>query len=158
MGLEVPRQGLLVKTVLVVRSPVSTVRLGLVINTIFLGAPDEYRYPSSMDSMGERLVEKRGMLRLSYTMEHGIWTNSDFMEKTWVQVFYNNLRVQPEDQPILFTESPFNPKSFKETITSMLFEYYNVPALSFVISSPLPLYASGRTTGVVLVPFYFILW
>lgn len=51
---------------------------------------------------------------------------------------------------MLLTEPPLNPRSNRDTAAQILFETFNVPALYTSIQAVLSLYASGRTTGVVL--------
>lgn len=48
------------------------------------------------------------------------------------------------------TEAPLNPRSNRDTAAQILFETFNVPALYTSIQAVLSLYASGRTTGIVL--------
>merc|ERR1712187_882128 len=87
---------------------------------------------------------------MGYPIEHGIVTNWDDMETIWPHTFYHELRVAPEENSILLTEAPLNPKMNREKMCQIMFETFNSPAMYISIQAVLSLYASGRTTGIVL--------
>jgi actin-related protein len=100
--------------------------------------------------VGEDAQIKRGVLNTSCPIEEGFIKNWEDMEKVWKHTIYDELRVTPEEHPVLLTEAPLNPSENREKMTEMMFEVFNVPCLYLQTQAVLALYASGRTTGMVL--------
>ncbi|KAI4153139.1 MAG: hypothetical protein L6R39_001662 [Caloplaca ligustica] len=100
--------------------------------------------------IGQRAQELRGLLKIRYPLEHGIVTDWDDMERIWQFVYTEELKTLSEEHPVLLTEPPLNPRTNRDTAAQLLFETFNVPAIYTSIQAVLSLYASGRTTGVVL--------
>ncbi|KAK0647041.1 actin family [Cercophora newfieldiana] len=109
---------------------------------IGMGKKDSY--------VGDEAQSKRGILTLRYPIEHGIVCHWDDMEKIWHHTFYNELRVAPSEHAVLLSEPPIHPKSHREKMAQIMFETFNTPAFYLSIDCVLSLYASGRTTGLVL--------
>jgi actin-related protein len=100
--------------------------------------------------IGDEAQLRRGVLLLHYPIEHGIVTNWEEMEKIWHHAFYSELLVAPEEHPVFLTECALNPKANREKMTTIMFEIFNVPAMYIGFPPVLSLYATGRTTGIVV--------
>lgn len=100
--------------------------------------------------VGQDAIKKRGVLTLEYPLENGIVKNWDMMTKIWHYCYDNELKVDPAHQPVLLTEAPLNPKKNREDMIEIFFERFRVPAFYVFTQAVLSLYASGRTTGLVV--------
>lgn len=100
--------------------------------------------------IGDEAKEKRGVLKLDCPIERGIVTDWNDMEKVWNHTIYQEMKTTPEEQAILLTEPPLNPKENREKTTEIMFECFHVPCLYVGVQAVLALYASGRTTGLVI--------
>lgn len=99
--------------------------------------------------VGDKARDLRGILRLTYPTQHGVITDWEDMHALWSHM-YHELNIAHDQHPVLLTESPLNPKSNRGKAAEIFFETFNVPALYVQVQAILSLYASGRTTGVVL--------
>ncbi|XP_074874148.1 actin, cytoplasmic-like isoform X1 [Carettochelys insculpta] len=100
--------------------------------------------------VGEEAQSKRGILSFKYPMEHGIVTSWEDMEKIWWHLFKHELKMKPSERPVLLTEAPLNTRSNREKMAEIMFEGFQVPALFVALQALMALYASARTTGLVL--------
>lgn len=101
--------------------------------------------------IGRSAQQHRGLLSIKYPMEHGTVVDWNDMELIWRYIYSKEqLQTFSEEHPVLITESPVNPRRNRERTAEILFESFNVPALFISMQAVLSLYASGRTTGVVL--------
>ncbi len=100
--------------------------------------------------IGQDAIQKKGILSLNYPLENGIVKNWDYMTQIWHHTFYNELKIDPEEQPVLLTEAPLNPKKNREKMIEIFFDNFKVPAFYVFTQAVLALYSSGRTTGLVV--------
>ena len=89
-----------------------------------------------------------GIKILGTLVEHGVVTNWNDTEKIWYQTLYTELRVAPEEHPVLPTDAILNSKAYRERMTQTMFETLKAPAM--YMASQAFLYVSGRTTGLVM--------
>jgi len=69
--------------------------------------------------IGDGAQSERGLLSLTYPIEHGVVTNWDDMVKVWHHIFYDKLQVAPEEYPVLLTEAALNPQTNREKMTEV---------------------------------------
>eukprot|EP01029_Cantina_marsupialis_P027641 TRINITY_DN773122_c0_g1_i1.p1 TRINITY_DN773122_c0_g1~~TRINITY_DN773122_c0_g1_i1.p1 ORF type:complete len:381 (-),score=97.40 TRINITY_DN773122_c0_g1_i1:106-1248(-) len=100
---------------------------------------------------GSDAQRHRGILKIEHGMDHGIVKDWDVQEILW-QYMYSKAQmdIQSHEHPVFITESPLNPIKNREKLAEIFFEKFNVPALFISPQAPLSLYASGKTTGIVL--------
>ena len=100
--------------------------------------------------VGDEAISGSGYLSLSYPVERGVVTNWDDYEVLLHHTFYNELRMNPDEHPVLMSEPALNPKSNREKLMQIMFETFAVPATFVATKAALSLYASGRHCGVVV--------
>mmetsp|Transcript_3821 Transcript_3821/g.5842 ORF Transcript_3821/g.5842 Transcript_3821/m.5842 type:complete len:400 (-) Transcript_3821:242-1441(-) len=114
---------------------------------------EQERSGPSSSFVGQKLDDHRGAFLLQFPMDKGGVVDGGWeaMERVWDHVYSeSNLGAQRDQHPALLTEAPLNPRSNRDQTAEIFFETFRTPALFFAPPSVLSLYASGRTTGVVL--------
>ena len=79
--------------------------------------------------IGEEALNLRGVLQLSYPIEHGQVIDWEAMENIWTYTFFNDLRVNPNEHPVLLTEPPLNKRKNKEKMAELMFETFQVSSI-----------------------------
>lgn len=100
--------------------------------------------------VGEQLRSLSGVLRLDYPMHRGAVMDWAGAEEVWRHVTSDLLSVAHSEHPFLVTESALNSRSNREKLAEFFFESLHAPSLYVSVPAVLALYASGRTTGIVL--------
>ncbi|KAF9435388.1 hypothetical protein BGZ76_006395 [Entomortierella beljakovae] len=100
--------------------------------------------------VGSDAIARRQTIGLNYPIQQGLVTDWNAMQRIWHYTFYNQLRIDPSQHPVLLTDSPLNTKPDREKMTQIMFESFNVPFVNVTNQSSLALFSAGRTTGLVL--------
>ncbi len=120
--------------------------------------------PPPPSFLGRTVAEHRGALALSHPVEHGQVQSWADMEALWTHLYASGASsssssspsdrlpgpVRPSDHPVLLVEPPHASRAQRERAAQFFLETLRVPALAILPSPPLALYASGRTTGLVV--------
>jgi actin-related protein len=87
---------------------------------------------------------------MKYPISEGNVTNWDDLEKILHHAFYNELRVCPEEQPLLLLLSPSLTSSAREKLAQIVFEVFCVPSLYLLDRSSAALFSYGVSCGLAV--------
>jgi len=113
-------------------------------NKSVIGGGNKNRY------YGSEASKNAGILDLIYPMKSGELIDRGAWAEVIHYVLYSELRVDPSEFNILLTEAPSNPSDKRTAMMETLFEEWKARAGQIQVQAVLALYASGRTTGLVL--------
>ncbi len=74
-------------------------------------------------------IKDPSLYKISRPLDKGSVQDWDMMSKVWHYLFFNQLRMQPDENAVLLTETILSPKRNREKAAEILFEAFNVPAL-----------------------------
>jgi len=100
--------------------------------------------------VGDDCDAHKGLLKLTYPMNHGIVENWEDMEVVWKSIYTKLKIANPQEHNVLITEPALNPYQNREKIAEVFFESFGVPGIYFENQAVLSLYAQGKTTGIVM--------
>lgn len=100
--------------------------------------------------VGDEADAMQGILNMKYMLERGYVTDWEDMERIWYHTFYNELRVAPEQHPVLLAQTSFSSKACREKATQIMFETFKIPSFYLANQAVLALNACGKDTGIVV--------
>ena len=119
-----------------------------------VGTPKNENLIIGMDQkdffVGNEANTKRNLLNIKNPIKKGLIQDWSKMLKIWEYTYEHELVIDPQDNPILTTLPPNTEKTYREKMAEIFFESLKVEDYYFSITSVLALYASGKTTGLVL--------
>ena len=101
--------------------------------------------------VGNSVLYNLGILSLNYPIVNGIVYNWDDMEKLFYYQFYNELKIDPSEHPILISEPANVPKANREKMIQIIFETFCAHSFTLQSQEVLSLYKSGCLTGLSFV-------
>ena len=108
------------------------------------------RSQGGSETVGGESLKRRDLFDVKFPIQRGIINDWENMEKIWHFAFYDELKIPPENHPVLLTEPILNPKANREKIAQVMFETFSVPATYISLQPHLSLIAAGRTNGIAL--------
>ncbi|MCS0003176.1 actin family protein [Vibrio alginolyticus] len=136
-------------------SPVVVIDLGS--HTIKAGFAGEESPQVVFDSainkgvmFGALAKDARTGYEVNKPIERGIITDWESLEMILNHIYKNELNIDPQEHLFLFTESPLNPNDNHEKLIKMQSEKFSTPRTHIDKSPSLSLFATGRTTGIVI--------
>lgn len=95
-------------------------------------------------------LQHRGLCTLSYPMSHGVLQDNGSGTTAVLHHITASLGVDPKEHSMVWAEPVFTSRPQRYRLAQIAFERLQVPELMFANQGILSLYASGRTTGLVL--------
>lgn len=100
--------------------------------------------------IGDEAQKMRGVLTVTYPIEHGIVTSWEDMTKIWEHTIVNEIRMEANECALMLTEAPQNPKANREKMIDIAFGNFDVKGFYVGIQAVLAMFSSGRTTGIIV--------
>ena len=99
--------------------------------------------------IGQKLPTKYN-LTLNHSIQNGLIKNWNDLELIWKVVFNQQLGTNPKDHSVLLTYHTMSSECDLQKMSEIMFEKFQTPFLQLANQAFLALYATNRTTGVVL--------
>jgi len=100
--------------------------------------------------VGSQAQNLRGILSISHPIRQGVVQSWDDMEAIWDHIYSKELDILPTDIPALLTQPPLVSSTDEATMTEIMMEKLQVPAMYLANKSVMSLYGGGQMTGIAI--------
>ncbi|KEG09935.1 putative actin [Trypanosoma grayi] len=100
-------------------------------------------------AVGNEIADRRGLLHLSYPIQHGTIVDWDAWQLL-LQQLEQRLDTPFADRDVFWVEHPFSSRPQRARVAQILFEEKQAAGMCVGVAPLLSLYATGQTTGIVL--------
>lgn len=100
--------------------------------------------------VGDDCTNMRGVLKISYPISRGNVMNWEDFYELLTHIFYNVLRVEPSQHPVIYIEHTMTPPDTREYLAKLLLDTYGVQSLFMANADLLALFSVGLTDGLVV--------
>ncbi|GKT34525.1 Actin [Aduncisulcus paluster] len=100
--------------------------------------------------VGDEVLSQQRILDIKRPVQRGVIVDEELLVQTFVHSYEKSLKVDPISHPLLLALPSLIGKTVKEDLTQLLFEELSVPSLSMCLGPALSVFATGRTSGVVV--------
>ena len=97
----------------------------------------------------EQLELRRKDMEVRAALSNGLVNDWDTLERLWSHVLHTELRVDPQQHPLMMSEPVHTTQEIRDRTASVFFEQHGVPALFTSKSAVLTAFAAGRSTALV---------
>ncbi len=97
----------------------------------------------------QKAYKSRATQSIQHPLDRGLVADWEGMEAMMAHI-HDQLNLGGDPAPLMLSEAALAPKEQREQMVQMLFETFEVKSLYFSSAPVLSLYASGRTTGLVV--------
>lgn len=119
-----------------------------------VGYSQNYAITASEDNkenfVGERALDKENFLNIYECLDDNYEYNLKRLEILWHDLFYEKMRVDITDFPMIISLSSFFDEKKRGDVTACIFETFNVPSIYTINSNVSGIFAEGKTTGMIM--------
>ncbi|MBD3186003.1 hypothetical protein GF325_04160 [Candidatus Bathyarchaeota archaeon] len=100
--------------------------------------------------VGNDAAAMRGVLKIQYPISRGQVMDWNAFYEVLNHAFYNVLRVDTREHPIIYSEAILNPANLREHLAKVFFETFQTDAVVIFPSAVMALVNAGLSTGLVV--------